>query len=67
MIKIGSYLNETIVPEHYLGYYSASGVCLPQIFQNPDSDHPWEFSLLTVIINFIAFLYVALAYVIIYK
>ena len=67
MIKIGSYLSETIVPQHYLGYYSASGVCLPQIFQNPVRDLSWGFSLLTVSTNFIAFLYIALAYVIVYR
>jgi len=67
MIATVAKLSQNFVPEYYFGYYSAHGVCLPRLFPNPITDKAWGYSLLIIIINFVAFLYMALAYFSIYR
>ena len=48
------------------GYYSKNGFCIPHFFV-PEFDKGWFFPTLIVTINLIAFIYVAVAYIVIYK
>ena len=43
-------------------FYSAHTVCLPTFFPNPKSDMAWAFSLVLILLNFIAFCLIAIGY-----
>uniref|UniRef100_H2YBE0 G-protein coupled receptors family 1 profile domain-containing protein n=1 Tax=Ciona savignyi TaxID=51511 RepID=H2YBE0_CIOSA len=56
MVASISLLGNAIAVKRYFGYYSAHGVCLPLLFPDPQQDKAWGFSLLLIIINFMAFM-----------
>jgi len=52
----------------YFGYYSDSAVCMPKLYKIDDEDQNLQpFSSVVVTFNFIALLYIAAAYVAIYR
>ena len=67
MIDTVTILNEEYRPTLYFGYYSAHGVCLPKIFPDIHRDRSWGFSLFVIVLNFVSFLYMLIAYIAIYK
>nr|CAB3263306.1 uncharacterized protein LOC108950436 [Phallusia mammillata] len=50
----------------YLGYYSTNSVCISKLYVTP-TDKAWPFSLAIITLNFVAFMFVAVAYIWIYK
>jgi len=67
MINTVKILNDTYEPTLYFGYYSAHGVCLPRLFPDPNLDRSWGFSLAVITLNFLAFVYMLVVYIIIYR
>jgi len=56
------------VSRGYFGYYSDSGVCMPKFYRVDDEDQDFQpVSSAVVTFNFIALLYIAAAYVTIYR
>lgn len=48
------------------GYYSRHAVCLPNIFAD-NSDESWSYSVILVLINLSAFVFMLFGYIVIYK
>ncbi|XP_078483946.1 uncharacterized protein LOC100183011 isoform X2 [Ciona intestinalis] len=67
MTTVISRINSSYVPARSFGYYSSHGVCLPRIFPNSALDKSSSFSLFLMVINFAAFAYIVLAYLMIYR
>ncbi|XP_039249356.2 uncharacterized protein LOC120327042 isoform X1 [Styela clava] len=61
-----SKLNPTYKPDRRFGFYSSHGVCLPRLFPDPSNDAAWGYSLLFILVNFLAFIYIFVGYLIIY-
>lgn len=59
-------LNESFEPKFEFGYYSSHGVCLPKFFPT-FSDPAWQYSIFLIIINFVSFFVILIAYIGIYK
>nr|XP_039253694.1 uncharacterized protein LOC120330817 [Styela clava] len=59
-------LNPAYIPERRFGFYSSHGVCLPRLFPDPSNDAAWGYSLMFILINFCAFIYIFVGYLIIY-
>nr|CAB3263499.1 low-density lipoprotein receptor-related protein 2-like [Phallusia mammillata] len=60
--------NSTPQVKGYFGYYSESGVCIPRLYQTSSVDaepNPMTFAVMTI--NFLALVYIIMAYVAIYK
>ncbi|XP_077973213.1 uncharacterized protein LOC120338026 [Styela clava] len=60
-------LNPKFNIDRKFGYYSSHTVCLPTVFPNPMKDMAWGYSLIFLIINFLAFFVISIGYFVIYK
>ncbi|XP_077972986.1 relaxin receptor 1-like isoform X2 [Styela clava] len=60
-------LNPKFNIDRKFGYYSTHTVCLPTLFPNPIKDMAWGYSLILLIINFLAFFVISVGYFVIYK
>lgn len=60
-------VHPNITPLYQFGYYSTHTVCLPTFFPNPAEDQGWGYTLLLLTINFIAFVFMLFAYIILYR
>lgn len=59
-------VNSNITAVYTFGYYSSHTVCLPTLFPNR-IDRAWHYTLLLLIINFMAFVFMLVAYVLLYR
>ncbi|XP_039271686.2 uncharacterized protein LOC120346100 [Styela clava] len=60
-------LNPEYKVQRRFGYYSTHGVCLPTLFPDRHLDTAWPYSLFIIIINFIAFFFILIGYIKIYR
>lgn len=60
-------INSSYRPERYFGYYSAHSVCLPRLFPDVNVDQSWPYSLFIIILNFLAFVFILISYIVIYR
>lgn len=67
ILRAQQILNASYVPGRYFGYYAAHSVCLPRFFPDRNNDQSWGYSLLLLLINCSAFLFIFLGYVFIYR
>ena len=51
-----------MTPTYKYGFYSSHTVCLPKFFPDPKVDASWAYSLFMILINFIAFFFIAIGY-----
>ena len=49
------------------GFYSTHAVCLPTYLPDRDTDTAWSYSLAMIVLNFVAFLFVAIGYAIVFR
>ena len=52
-------------PQGEFGYYGETSICMPR-FYVAKGEHGWEYSLAVITINFVAFIFIAVSYVVIY-
>jgi len=67
MITYIEKLRKSFLPKYTFGYYSAHGTCLPRLFPDPASEKSWSYSLFIAITNFSCFVYMVVAYAVIYR
>ena len=48
------------------GYYGATRICLPDLVTRQEKSAYWEYSLAIITVNFFAFMFIAIAYIVIY-
>ena len=49
------------------GFYSSHTVCLPTFFPDQEAEVSWGYSLMIILLNFIAFVLIAIGYIIIFR
>ena len=58
------------IPEYskwrFYGYYSEDSVCMPKLFVNPKFDLFWKYTTSIISFNFVAFIYIAVTYAVLY-
>ena len=52
---------------HKYGFYSSHTVCLPTFFSNHETSRAWGYSLFMVILNFSAFIFIAIGYFLMFR
>nr|XP_039247523.1 uncharacterized protein LOC120325480 [Styela clava] len=60
-------LNPSYTMKRKFGYYSTHGVCLPTLFPDREQDTAWMYSLLIIFVNLVAFSFIVIAYIFIYR
>ena len=60
-------LNPNFTVAYEYGYYSSHTVCLPTFFPDPTKDPAWGYSFLLLLLNFSAFIFMLIAYSVMYK
>lgn len=60
-------VSPNITVAYEFGYYSSHGVCLPTFFPDPSVDRAWGYSFFLLLLNFVAFLYMLVCYVLLFR
>ena len=64
-------MTRNVMPEiktkRIFGYYSRHAVCLPNLFPDDLKEQSWSYSLIFILINLVAFSFMFLGYVAVYK
>lgn len=56
-----------MVPEAQYGYYSTHGVCISNLYPDKNVDYSWGYTAFVMILNFLIFVCISVAYVLIYR
>ena len=59
LIKV---IDPNLNPNYEFGFYSSHSVCIPAFFPNKENGESWEYSLFIILLNFFAFIFIALGY-----
>ena len=60
-------IDPNLTTTYKYGYYSTHTVCLPTFFPDRETDAAWAYSLFTIWINFLGFVFIAVGYSLMFR